>query len=255
MVLRPLAGDLADRIGRRPLVLLGTAIFMLAPVGYALVGTVPALLVVRLFHGTGMGFGPTAATVIATDLTPAARRGAAMGIYGLASAVALAVGPYAGGELVHRFGFVSTFLAAMAIEALALGLAWTLPETRPATVVPRAAAATPDVVMAAAPGALGRFWRRWFSTAAVYPSALVLALYVSYGGLAALLPLFAERRQLGNPVASRTASAGGRWSPRRSRSPPRAWPCSPSPRHSAPSSARRRSTAWASARRSPPCSR
>ena len=107
MVLRPLAGDLADRIGRRPLVLLGTAIFMLAPVGYALVGTVPALLVVRLFHGTGMGFGPTAATVIATDLTPAARRGAAMGIYGLASAVALAVGPYAGGELVHRFGFVS----------------------------------------------------------------------------------------------------------------------------------------------------
>ena len=33
----------------------------------------------------------------------------------------------------------------------------------------------------------------------VYPSGLVLALYVSYGGLAALLPLFAERRQLGNP--------------------------------------------------------
>ena len=57
-----------------------------------------ALLVVRLFHGTGMGFGPTAATVIATDLTPLARRGAAMGLYGLASAVALAVGPYAGGS-------------------------------------------------------------------------------------------------------------------------------------------------------------
>ena len=74
MVPRPLAGDLADRIGRRPLVLLGTAIFMLAPVGYALVGGIPALLVVRLFHGTGMGFGPTAATVIATDLTPAAGR-------------------------------------------------------------------------------------------------------------------------------------------------------------------------------------
>ena len=98
MVPRPIAGDLADRIGRRPLVLLGTAIFMLAPVGYAVVGTIPGLLVVRLFHGTGMGFGPTAATVIATDLTPPTRRGAAMGVYGLASAVALAVGPYAGGR-------------------------------------------------------------------------------------------------------------------------------------------------------------
>jgi MFS family permease len=132
MVLRPVAGDLADRIGRRPLVLLGTAIFLIAPVGYALVGGIPALLVVRLFHGTGMGFGPTAATVVATDLTPAARRGAAMGLFGLASAVALAVGPFAGGELVRRVGFVPTFLAATGIEVLALGLAWTLPETRPA---------------------------------------------------------------------------------------------------------------------------
>jgi len=199
MVPRPLAGDLADRIGRRPLVLLGTAIFMLAPVGYALVGGIPALLVVRLFHGTGMGFGPTAATVMATDLTPAARRGAAMGVYGLASAVALAVGPYAGGELVPRLGFTRTFLVATAIEAVALALAWTLPETRPAAGPTPAPLPAPAGARDRAPGALVRFWRRWFSTAAVYPSALVLALYVSYGGLAALLPLFAERRQLGNP--------------------------------------------------------
>ena len=196
MVPRPIAGDLADRIGRRPLVLLGTAIFMLAPVGYALVGAIPGLLVVRLFHGAGMGFGPTAATVIATDLTPLAQRGAAMGLYGLASAVALAVGPYAGGEFVRRLGFGSTFLVATAIEAVALALAWTLPETRPAAGLARASLAPPD---GAPGGALARFWRRWFSTAAVYPSALVLSLYVSYGGLAALLPLFAERRQLGNP--------------------------------------------------------
>jgi MFS family permease len=59
--LRPLAGDLADRIGRRPLVLVGTGIFALTPLGYAVVGTIPGLLLLRLFHGTGMGFGPTAA--------------------------------------------------------------------------------------------------------------------------------------------------------------------------------------------------
>lgn len=193
MVPRPLAGDLADRIGRRPLVLLGTAIFALAPLGYVVVATIPGLFLLRLFHGTGMGFGPTAATVIATDLTPPARRGEAMGVYGLASAAALAVGPFLGGELAHRWGFRSTFLIATAIEAAALALAWTLPETRPARE-PSLAPAPP-----AAAGALARFWRRWFSTAAVRPSALVLTLYVSYGGLTALLPLFAERRQLGNP--------------------------------------------------------
>jgi MFS family permease len=206
MVPRPIAGDLADRIGRRPLVLLGTAIFMLAPVGYALVGAIPGLLVVRLFHGAGMGFGPTAATVIATDLTPLAQRGAAMGLYGLAPAVALAVGPYAGGEFVRRLGFGSTFLVATAIEAVALALAWTLPETRPAAGLARASLAPP----AGAPGgALARFWRRWFSTAAVYPSALVLSLYVSYGGLAALLPLFAERASSGTWAVLHGLRAGG----------------------------------------------
>jgi MFS family permease len=140
MVLRPLAGDLADRIGRRPLVLLGTAIFALAPLGSLAIGTVPGLLLLREFHGTGMGFGPTAATVIATDLTAPGRRGAAMGAHGLSSAVALAVGPYLGAELVRGAGFSVTFLVATAIEIAALALASMLAETRPVTDSPPAAA-------------------------------------------------------------------------------------------------------------------
>ncbi len=196
MVPRPIAGDLSDRIGRRPLVLLGTAIFALAPLGYAVAATVPGLLLLRLFHGTGMGFAPTAATVVATDLTPADRRGSAMGIYSLASAVGLALGPYLGGVLVGRLSFTAIFLVATTIEAVAFLLAWTLPETRPAT--PRRTA-PPTLRVPSRAGALGRFGRRWFSPAAVYPAGLVMALYVSYGGLSALLPLFVAQRRLGNP--------------------------------------------------------
>ena len=198
MLLRPVAGDLADRLGRRPLVLLGSAIFALAPLGYAAVGTISGLLLLRVFHGAGMGFGPTAGTVIVTDLTPPERRGAAMGTYGLASAVALAAGPYLGGELVRRTSFTATFFVATVIEAGAFLLAWALPETRPVPGLPPAWARGSGRP-AAAQGALARFWHRWFSSAAVFPSGLVLALYVSYGGLATLLPLFAERRELGNP--------------------------------------------------------
>ena len=199
MVPRPLAGDLADRIGRRPLVLLGTAIFALAPLGYALVTTVPGLLLLRLFHGTGMGFGPTAATVVATDLTTPERRGSAMGVYSLASAVGLALGPYLGGALVHRMSFTAIFLVATSIEAAAFLLAWTLPETRPAPGVHHPVPAAVVEPPLSRPHALGRFGRRWFSAAAVYPAGLVMALYVSYGGLSALLPLFVAQRQLGNP--------------------------------------------------------
>src|SRR5262249_3103248 len=162
------------------------------------VATVPGLLLIRLFHGTGMGFGPTAATVVATDLTAPERRGRAMGMYSLASAVALALGPYLGGVLVRRLSFTSIFLVATAIEAGPSLLAWARREARRPGVRPAvgAAAAAPSASRA---GVLARFGRRWFSPAAVYPSGLVMALYVSYGGLSALLPLFVARRQLGNP--------------------------------------------------------
>jgi MFS family permease len=198
MAPRPIAGDLADRIGRRPLVLLGTGIFALAPLGYAVVASVPGLLLLRLFHGTGMGLAPTAATVVATDVTAPERRGTAMGAYSLASAVALALGPYLGGVLVRRLSFTAIFLIAAGIEAVAFLLAWTLPETRPAAPHPTARV---DLIDRPHPraGLLGRFGRRWFSRAAVYPAGLVMALYVSYGGLSALLPLFVAQRQLGNP--------------------------------------------------------
>jgi MFS family permease len=196
MLLRPVAGDLADRIGRRPLVLLGTAIFALAPLGYAVVGSIGGLFLLRLFHGVGMGLAPTAATVIATDLAPPARRGAAMGLFGLAPAVGLAVGPYAGGELVRALSFGPTFLVAAAIEAVALALAWSVPETQPAA--PGRPGSGQPARGAGAAG-LVRLARRWFSPAAVYPAALLLALYLSYGGLISFLPLFTARRGLGNP--------------------------------------------------------
>jgi multidrug resistance protein len=195
MVPRPIAGELADRVGRRPLVLLGTAIFALASLGYVAVHTLPALFLLRLFHGVGMGFGPTAATVMVADLTPPERRGAAMGVFGLAQAVGLAAGPYLGAALVQRAGFPVTFLAAATIEGAALALAWTLPETQPAG----GGAAPAGPAAARAGGAATRLARRWFHAAAVYPAGLLLALYLSYGGVISFLPLFAARRELGNP--------------------------------------------------------
>ncbi|HZS33986.1 MAG TPA: MFS transporter [Methylomirabilota bacterium] len=193
MLLRPIAGELADRVGRRPLVLVGTVIFALAPLGYAAARSIPVLLLARLFHGVGMGLGPTAATAVVTDLTPPERRGAAMGLFGLASALGLALGPYLGIELAHRAGFAASFATAAAVEAVALALAWRLPETRPAPPAGSADGGVPGA------GRLGQWARRWFSAGAVFPAGLILALYVSYGGLASFLPLFAARRQLGNP--------------------------------------------------------
>ena len=180
MLLRPVVGQLIDRLGRRPLILLGSAIFIVAPLGYAAVGGLAALLALRVLHGSGMGAGQTATGVAAADLAPIDRRGEAMGVFGLASTFGIMVGPYAGIELYHRLGSTAAFAAAAALAAASLAVAATLPETRP----PSASAARP---------------RGMFSAAALRPSALYLAFYFGYGGVASFLPLFAERERLGNP--------------------------------------------------------
>src|SRR5439155_473209 len=80
--------------------------------GYAAVGGLAALLALRVLHGSGMGFGQTAASVAAADLAPIARRGEALGVFGLASTFGIMLGPYAGIELYERFGSTTTFLVA-----------------------------------------------------------------------------------------------------------------------------------------------
>jgi MFS family permease len=112
-----------------------------------------------------------------------------MGWYGTTSSLGLAVGPYMGVELVRAWGFRATFLLAAGVAAQGAGEAGRLPETRPAAADPGAAASRPGLLSPA----------RWFSRRALYPAALLLALFFPYGGVVGLLPLFAARAGLGNP--------------------------------------------------------
>jgi len=184
MLIRPLAGWLADRVGRRPLVLLGPAVFAAASLGYPVVGGIGALLALRVFHGVGMGLGPTAATVVVADLAPAERRGEAMGVFSLMMSAGLAFAPYVGIELVRRAGFGVAFFVSAAFAGVAIALAWLLPETRPAATRARQVPFSP---------------RQLFSSRALYPAVMVVALYSTFGGIVSFLPLFAERARLGNP--------------------------------------------------------
>lgn len=85
MALRPWAGWAADRYGRRPLMLAGGAVFVLAPLGYGVTLGALSMTLNRLFHGAGMGLYPTAATAMAADLAPPARRAEILGVFGMAT--------------------------------------------------------------------------------------------------------------------------------------------------------------------------
>jgi MFS family permease len=209
MLVKPWAGWAADRYGRRPLLVAGAAIFVAASLAYGASGSAPALLAVRLLHGTGMGLYPTAATAVVADLAPPARRGEWMGIFGAAANVALALGPLAGMAVVERFGFAPLFAVSAAAAALAAaasgGLPETLAERRP---VPLRLGAT-------------------LSRAALFPSAVLFCLMVTYGAQVSFLPLFAHDHGL-NPglfflvfavVVAVVRGRGGRLSDRLGRAP------------------------------------
>jgi MFS family permease len=183
MLLRPPAGWLIDGRGTRPVLLAGMGVFFLASLGYLFTSSVAPILALRLFHGMGMGLFPTAATVVIAELAPPARRGEAMGWFGIANSIAFIGGPAGGLVVAKQGGYVALFLLAAAIAALGLGCLWLLPKVR---------RTAPSRV------SLPRL-RDIFCPAAYLPSAILVCLYLPYGILIAFIPLIATSRGLDNP--------------------------------------------------------
>ena len=114
-----------DRWRRKPFLLLGALIFTLASFSYSFATSVPALYLVRAFHGAGIACFTTAAATYIADIVPAARRGVAMGFYGTFSNIAMSIGPFLGGMFMRGYGLATLFgtsaatgLASLAVVSL-----------------------------------------------------------------------------------------------------------------------------------------
>ena len=62
-------GPLSDRFGRRPILLVGTALYVLASVGSAMVTSIGQLIVLRVLQGAAMGAGVMCARAVVRDLS------------------------------------------------------------------------------------------------------------------------------------------------------------------------------------------
>jgi MFS family permease len=188
MFLRPITGELADRIGRYPLVLAGSAIFGAAAIAYPALGhSIATLIAIRVFHGVGMGLGPTAGTVMVADLAPPHRRGEAMGLYGMTGNASLVIAPYLGAALLERGGFAPAFAGSAGLQLISLLVASQLPETRPAAATAPRPGRSP----------VGRL-AGLFHAGALYPSLLFFALYFPFGAVFTFVPLVARQREMAN---------------------------------------------------------
>lgn len=61
-------GPLSDRFGRRPILLIGTALYVLAAVGSSMATSIEQLIVLRVLQGAAMGAGVMCARAVVRDL-------------------------------------------------------------------------------------------------------------------------------------------------------------------------------------------
>jgi MFS family permease len=105
LLLRPVAGRIADRRGRRPALLGGALIVAASGFLYLLPLGVVGLIVARLALGAGEGTVFTAGSAWIVDLAPPQRRGRVIGLYGLAVWAGLSLGPLIGELLLNASGY------------------------------------------------------------------------------------------------------------------------------------------------------
>lgn len=122
-------GRLADRFGRKPLMILGLAAAALTSFLIPWLGSLTALAGVWAFQALCYAAGDPAEQALVADLTGDDQRGRAYGLYTMAAGLGATVGPLLGGWLYDAVGQTAPFIAnGVILAACALVLALFLVE-------------------------------------------------------------------------------------------------------------------------------
>jgi MFS family permease len=135
----PFAGRLSDRYGRKPFIVAGLLVYLVAALGYLTAQSFYQVIAFRAFSGLGTSLIFSVARAYVGDLTPKGQEGRWLGVFATADIVGFGTGPLVAGVLRELLGFRSVFVAMAAMMALsALVLTVWLPRHSPAELERRA---------------------------------------------------------------------------------------------------------------------
>lgn len=123
-------GTMSDSFGRRPVILVNLALFILATIGCALARDFPQLLLFRALQGLSAGAGMVVGRAIIRDSFEGFAAQRLMSLVTMIFGIAPAIAPIIGGWLEGRFGWHSVFVFLACYATIVLAVCWrSLPET------------------------------------------------------------------------------------------------------------------------------
>lgn len=129
LISRPFAGKLADNVGRKSTMYVGTIICIIITFLYPLSGSVGFFLFLRFMHGFSSGFLPTGATALITDILPADKRGQGMGVFGTGISLGIGVGQFLGTPITKLITIDGLFFASGILAMVSILMVKSIKET------------------------------------------------------------------------------------------------------------------------------
>lgn len=123
IIFSPIMGHLADRIGRRALVLSSLLLYLLVSCAYLSMKQLEIVVCLRLLQGASCAMFRPAVQALIADSTTNKKRGKIMGSFDISFYAALAIAPIIGGFIIDNSGFNGLFFMLILCSLLAFGIA------------------------------------------------------------------------------------------------------------------------------------
>jgi DHA1 family bicyclomycin/chloramphenicol resistance-like MFS transporter len=137
-------GPWADRIGRRPVMLVGAAVYLLATLGCAVTSSIEAMIGLRFLQALGACSGVVISSAVVRDRFGHQESAKVFSMLLTLRGIGPIVAPIVGGAIITFLGWRAIFWALGAFGvAVLLAVLFRLPETRPAAVAERARTESP----------------------------------------------------------------------------------------------------------------